>query len=306
MRRIISIILCIILIFMLSPAVFSAEPTQSTSSAYTVQSSTVTTQANASQNSFFSVYDVDLDSIMTVCDSITTSTKDLILSVCSLSSTEVVGTHTIQLYTSDTLADYLFNCAKITEISVLNHNHLYINYKSTDDMEIILCYGDDGLVNKAVYNTASDTQYYLSEDGAIVSENFIAGSHYEMTEEVETQIDTLIETNQINDLSNIEGIDVSTYADGSISIAPQAVSSSVLADFGSESAVLSDLQSDFVPYTNTTKANYTRYSNQLEKTSPYVLKRVETHTQRKVMTLKLLLSEQLSQLLLLILAALLH
>ena len=78
------------------------------------------------------------------------------------------------MYTSETLGDYLYNCAEVVEIGVLEEN-LYIQYNDRDGNAVTMGYSEEGLTELAVYFQSADLLFYQQGETVEVWENFRAG-----------------------------------------------------------------------------------------------------------------------------------
>lgn len=100
--------------------------------------------------------------------------KDVILAMCDFSEEAAIGQNVYKIYTSDSLGDYLYKFAQMTEIAVLEEV-LYIQYTDTDGNTVTLGYTDDGLMEKAVYFPDTDLLYYEQGEITEVWEKFQTG-----------------------------------------------------------------------------------------------------------------------------------
>lgn len=100
--------------------------------------------------------------------------KEIILSLCTYTEEQTIGSNVYEIYTSDALGDYLYQFGEMTQIALLE-DVLYIQYTDSDAKTITLGYSDDGLMEKAVYDPATDVLYYELGDVTEVWEKFGAG-----------------------------------------------------------------------------------------------------------------------------------
>lgn len=100
--------------------------------------------------------------------------KEIILSLCTYTEEQTIGSNVYEIYTSEVLGDYLYQFGEMTQIAVLE-DVLYIQYTDSDAKTITLGYSDDGLMEKAVYDPATDVLYYELGDVTEVWEKFGAG-----------------------------------------------------------------------------------------------------------------------------------
>lgn len=100
--------------------------------------------------------------------------KEIILSLCTYTEEQTIGSNVYEIYISDILGDYLYQFGEMTQIALLE-DVLYIQYTDSDAKTITLGYSDDGLMEKAVYDPATDVLYYELGDVTEVWEKFGAG-----------------------------------------------------------------------------------------------------------------------------------
>lgn len=114
-----------------------------------------------------------------------------------------------------------------------------------ENESVILCYTSEGLLEKAVYDTASDTAYIESNGTGMIHENFRTGTGYTVVESEETSTD--IYGTEVSAVST-DGVSSNTLA--------QSASSQTYHGFQDEASLKAHLESTFVPYTsNTAYAN---------------------------------------------------
>lgn len=94
--------------------------------------------------------------------------QTFILSLCTAEPAEEDGT---VFFTSDTLGGLLYQCETINEIYMQN-GILHITYQRSDGGRVGLSYDDAGLTGLWVYDTAKDTLYQQTDDGATVTTNY--------------------------------------------------------------------------------------------------------------------------------------
>lgn len=127
--------------------------------------------ASGAQRELYTPYSIDLEAIET--DPSDLSAREKLLTLCEKSGEDELGT----LYTSETLADYLYDCASVEKIYETDENVLIIVYMADEIGErITLSYSDDGLILKECYNEGSDTAYILKDDVAKIYENYYRGA----------------------------------------------------------------------------------------------------------------------------------
>lgn len=106
------------------------------------------------------------------------SDKQIILDMCTYSEKQTIGSGEYEIYTSETLGSYLYKFAEMTLVGMLNEDHVYIQYTDTDGNAVTLTYGDDGLVEKAVYFPATDMLFYEQGEILEVWEKFRTGIQF--------------------------------------------------------------------------------------------------------------------------------
>lgn len=100
--------------------------------------------------------------------------KEIILSLCTYTEEQTIGSNVYEIYTSEQLGDYLYQFGEMTQIAVLE-DVLYIQYTDSHGKTITLGYTDAGLMEKAVYNPETDILYYEQGDITEVWEKFATG-----------------------------------------------------------------------------------------------------------------------------------
>ena len=103
--------------------------------------------------------------------------KAAILSLCRYQQKKTIGQNEYDIYTSETLQDYLYNCGEIKEIGALS-DMLYIQYTDRDGNTVTLGYAEEGLVEMVIYFLETDTLYYQLEDVTEVWEKFRGGIQF--------------------------------------------------------------------------------------------------------------------------------
>lgn len=105
------------------------------------------------------------------------SEKEFILSLCSYAEEREIGSNVHQVYTSETLGDYLYRCHELAEITVMNGS-LYITYYAEDEDMVILAYNDEGLFERAVYDAQTDALFHEMNGSAVVWSKFRNGFQF--------------------------------------------------------------------------------------------------------------------------------
>ena len=264
MKRMISFIVCVCLVFSLSVPAFAESQRISSANGIQITDNVKVSTLTEGQARNYDVYEVNVNQIPQEATSGKALIKDRILSICSLDSTTQAGSTTIQLYKSNTLSNFIPYCESITEISSIN-NHLYICYNTTNGKEVILCYDNNGLQEKSVYDCATDSAFFESAGTYSYHEGFRAGISYEMSEELQDTIDELIEVEDWKTLTNIDGLIVTITEDGLITIEPDLGQFTRVDGISNQTQLLADLKSDFPMYTNTVMHTDSKYCNALSK-----------------------------------------
>jgi hypothetical protein len=217
-----------------------------------------------SDGAIYGAYDVAIPTRASGRSAFATSTMDTILDLCTFKSEETVGEYVITMYTSETLPSYLHDCQEITDISVFN-GFLYIYYATHDGSSVILCYDQNGLVDKGIRNDESNTVVYYNDGQYYQSETFIDGSQYEIPEADLQVINDLVENQEWEQLAGLRNYNVTFSVDGTFTVEPKALGVSTrggIVGFSTESAALQDLKADWPMYTNkimSTTAKYSQY-----------------------------------------------
>lgn len=262
MNKLISIFLSLVLIATYPLNAHAATNTTQSGNNILITDNVIQTLPSDSQIDLYSKYSVDLDALLNANSRNSLSIMDTILSHCTLTSTNQVGNYQVSSYTPNTLSSYLYNCQRIKNIELIDC-YLYIFYRTTDGLDVAICYNDQGLYEHSIYTEANDTAFINSGGNTYLYQNYRAGVSYEMTDEFENEIDELIRTENWGELENLNEINVSIDDYGFVSIEPNLSSNSRASDFTNESDLLSHLKSRFAPYDGTLKATFSRYSYQL-------------------------------------------
>lgn len=89
--------------------------------------------------------------------------REIILSLCTAGEQGTSGENVYQLYTSDTVAEYLYDFGTMTEICMLN-DILYVQYTTPQSNTVSLGYFADGTTELCVYDLETDTLYFERGD----------------------------------------------------------------------------------------------------------------------------------------------
>lgn len=103
------------------------------------------------------------------------SCVDRILALCQRQEDITLGTNHYAAYTSETLGQYLHNCAAVEYVLVSGEGMLLIAYNDGPDPDtarsVVLAYDAEGLREQSVYEPQLDILFYESEEITVVYEN---------------------------------------------------------------------------------------------------------------------------------------
>lgn len=100
--------------------------------------------------------------------------KAFLLNLCSYQEEKTIGNNVHTVYSSDILETYLYRCHDLSEITVMGDT-LYITYYAEDQDMIILAYTDEGLHEKAVWDSGDDTLFHEIDGVVTVWNKFRKG-----------------------------------------------------------------------------------------------------------------------------------
>ncbi len=103
--------------------------------------------------------------------------KDILLSLCDYVSDKQIGSNVHQVYTSETLGQYLHRFESLSEITLMNET-LYITYFADDGDMVILAYTDAGLSELGVYDAETDSFYHEMDGKCVVWSKFRNGFQF--------------------------------------------------------------------------------------------------------------------------------
>ena len=264
MKRLVSLLLCIALCFMLLGPAYAVHITADDKAKIVTNIAPEPIQISSDSIDAFQVYELDLAQMAIDHNNTTATPKEMILSLCDYEETVMVGDDTFIRYSSNVVPEYLERCREITDISVLN-DRVKIIYTGINGEYVVLNYDSLGLISKTVYDEDNDICIYHDEETAFLYDKFREGSSYEINNAMMEEIDQLISAGKWEDIDDIEGIKVTYHSDGTHSIEPEMDYLPLSAGATSESQLLSDLYSNFPPYTNKLMTGYVRYCNVLEE-----------------------------------------
>ncbi len=265
MKRLISTLLCIALVLSICGTAIAAEP-NTASNAIRIVDRTSTIVFHHQDTSAYNTYKVQLpaeDSSEEKSSSLSTiNARDFVLSLCTLAEYEQIGDIDTYSYNSDTLKEYIYNCAEITSISKMNDS-LYIGYTTTGEEEVILRYDAEGFDHVTIYNPEYDRATIVQADRITRYEHFREGKHFEMSDELLSKIDTCLQEDDFDALLAIKEIKVTTDSTGAIWIEPSPSVMQASSNTTDEARNLQQLMQDFPPYTDAVKYTNSMYSTEL-------------------------------------------
>ena len=100
--------------------------------------------------------------------------KEFVLNLCSFREEKQIGSNVHQVYSSDVLAQYLYGCRELSDITLMNGT-LYITYFGEGQDMVILAYADEGLTEMAVYDSDSDTMFHTIDGTSTLWSKFRKG-----------------------------------------------------------------------------------------------------------------------------------
>lgn len=211
---------------------------------------TVETVLTPGQAEAYQIYEVAAPSGLSSASSVV-SVKSFILQQCTQIDSEIIAGHPVITYTSDSLGEYLYNFQEFVEICMID-SYVYIYYIDRDGLEVNLCYNDSGLANKVVYDPETDVAILDSGSNVSQCEGFRAACSVEVSDRLLDEIAQLTAEENWEALEQIEReTEIDLFLDDPAStISPYAVG------FTSDSAMLSNLKSDF-PYIDTRRNSAT-------------------------------------------------
>lgn len=103
--------------------------------------------------------------------------QEIILSLCVADGERTSGENVYQLYTSDTVSDYLHEFGAWTQIGMLD-DILYLQYTTPQGNTVSLGYCADGTTELCVYDAAADTLYFQHGEAYEFWSRFRTGFHF--------------------------------------------------------------------------------------------------------------------------------
>ena len=191
MKKVISFILCLSLLFVISTSALaagtSAAPFDKSQIIYTNHTTENVLSAEAA--AAYDIYEIDTSAIAS--SDVRTSPKGAILSICNYVGTFAASEeHVAYLYESTQLPNYLYNYKDNLDVGIL-HNNLSVSYDTLDGATVSLTYNDSILLNKVIYYP--ETDFLISDTtnvgGEVIAyENFAAGETVSISDEYIEQI----------------------------------------------------------------------------------------------------------------------
>lgn len=271
------------MLFSMTTTTFAAnQPTTDTIEGYNFYNNSMTEYLSSAETEDYDKYNLMFtDTFMYSSESFT----DRILSLFNVQSSKVIGNNLVKIYESNSISGLLPMSKKIVELSSIN-DFIYISYISTDNNEITLCYDDNGLNHKTIYNEDTDVLIYDDNNSPYMISNFRHGTYYEISDELLLLINECIENENLNPLYSIDSITLSENDNG-IFIEPQIPTSRAVKGFDNETELKEDLESSFPPYSEQLKLTTSKYCSYLgrniqikvtETRNNYVKKTVEWYS----------------------------
>lgn len=124
-------------------------------------------ELSASEALFYSQYTINMGNIPDQ-----TVTLDSILACCSLQNQIDINESMWMIYDSNSLANYIYHCGEIVEITKMVEGNLYITCITIEGYEIIFTISADGIEQTQIYDGESDTLYVFEESISYKSPHF--------------------------------------------------------------------------------------------------------------------------------------
>lgn len=213
----------------------------------------------------YSCFEFSIDADQEVAPASDISIKDYILSLCTLSSEYDLFDYHIASYESEDISALLYDCDSISEIMLID-DVLYITYFTSNGVEVHLGYDDTGLTEKVVYYPESDTAIIQNMGTTTQHDGFRAGCSSEISDELKSKVDQLIEEQNWEALSNLDCIDWELdTTDTDDSSALSATRAGGVFGFTSDAAMLANLKSDFPMKVDSQILRQSKYTSILSK-----------------------------------------
>lgn len=203
--------------------------------------------------------------------------------------------------TKSLLESYLYDCAEIYDVAPWGESVL-IDYFTSDGLRVIMCYDNEGMSSRTIYDEKTDTAIDTRDNGTLKYTNFRYGTYYEMPEEKSALIDQYILEGDLDAIREIDGIKVTENANGAVIIeddlqrnvsgfylSPTSLESNSIAVNGNGSYTLiqnltgltNSLTNDFYQYTKMGQYVQNHYCNVLKKNVPITVKETRNTYVRK-------------------------
>lgn len=99
--------------------------------------------------------------------------QDFILSLSTEAGEEEFGEGVYMTYTSETVGQYLFSCAEVTEIAKAEEDSVYVTYRDEAGRTVLIGFLGNEIREKAIFDPATNTFFVVKLDKTIeVWENF--------------------------------------------------------------------------------------------------------------------------------------
>lgn len=131
---------------------------------------TISREPTAEELARLGTYDVLWDSMPEAQEGQTLT--DRILAQAALTENSTVGENEYDLYTSDTLAGYLYDCQTLDRIMVSDSGAVFVSYTNGSGQTVILSYKDDSLFERSIYDPKTDILIHELEGIITVYEHF--------------------------------------------------------------------------------------------------------------------------------------
>lgn len=193
---------------------------------------------SAVQAELYTQYEVNVPNMLV-------AVKPFVMSISTTTNSYTIGSHTVTIFQSNALHQYLYHCQEIEEISLIDEN-LNISYVTAEGIKVYLCYDNIHLLNKVVYFPDTDTAVIDSGATVTQSQHFLTAQSCEVSESQFQDCEVNLRDGS-SDVSDITEDVCST-------------SSTASYGFTSEAAMLADLKKAFPVQENQTIYTTSLYS----------------------------------------------
>lgn len=165
------------------------------------------------------------------------------------------------IYAPNVLMGYIPNLDSINDVSKINGRYV-VDYDSLSSERVILEYYEDGTICKTIYDKKADAAVVVSNrsKSALIYEDLSKGVTIEFTPEELSQIEKLIDTNEIDKIRDMKNVSVLEEG-GSILIQPTSQGSVK----SSSKQTMTPVQNDFPSYTKEVIDSSYEYCNALDE-----------------------------------------